>query len=133
MPTKKTAQKNSEKNLPDLPQKSIHKQELETKNSPHPKPFLEWKFQFNECTENYEFTTIELSDGSTLDQQSAEDAFKRATGSSDLLVGEKILRNIAFGMTADTSHVRLNEISSLLPALNPKNETEALLLVLRHN
>lgn len=91
-------------------------------------PFLEWKFKTNEETGKSEFDSIHLSDGSKLRSESVKDVFKRTTGSSNLIVGERILKKIAQGLSADKFENRINEASALLPALQPSDETEALLL-----
>lgn len=93
-----------------------------------PPYFLEWKFQLNEKTGELEFDSAELSDGSPLGEESFKKAIKRATGTSDPIIGERILKKVARGLSSDSFDDRLNEASALLPALNPKNETEALLL-----
>ena len=92
------------------------------------RPFLRWNYKSNEETGEKELDSITLSDKSTLTGQKLTTAIKDATGTSDLVVGEKILNKVARGMTMEESGVRLNEVSALLPALHPKNETEALLL-----
>lgn len=91
-------------------------------------PFLEWEYEQNEKTQEYEFKRISLSDGSKINEQKLRSAVKRATGTTDLIIGEKILRKNAKGMTSATADLRLNEVSALLPALKPRDETEALLL-----
>lgn len=93
-----------------------------------PQPFLQWKYKFNEETGKTEFDSIKLSDGSKLDEKGLEEAIKRATGASDLAIGERILRNLSYGMSADTHEIRINTTSAMLPALKPQDETEALLL-----
>ncbi len=101
-----------------------------TANNPNigSEPFLEWKHKFSEETGQIEFDSLHLSDGSTLNQTNFTEAVKRATGTSDLVIGERILKKIARGMSSESQDTRLNEVSALLPALRPKNETEALLL-----
>jgi hypothetical protein len=91
-------------------------------------PVLQWNFKFNEQTGKNEFDSIELSDGSKLDAKSLKTALKKTTGTSDLKIGEKILGKVSYGMSAEKHDTRINEASTLLPALRPKNETEALLL-----
>ncbi len=91
-------------------------------------PFLRWKFKFNEKTGQNEFDTITLSDDSDLSEQKIKTALKKATGTSDLAIGDKILNKVDRGMTMEEHASRLNEVSALLPTLQPQNETEALLL-----
>lgn len=93
-----------------------------------PEPFLEWKYKLNEETGNREFQSLELSDRSKIDQHNLKAALKRATGTVDPAIAEQILNNAAYGMTAERRDSRLNQVSSMLPALRPKDETEAMLL-----
>jgi hypothetical protein len=93
-----------------------------------PEPFLKWKHKLNEETGQYEFESIELSDGNEINTDNLQQALKRATGTSDIAMGEKILNKVARGMTSERLDLRLNEVSALLPALYPKDETEAMLL-----
>lgn len=91
-------------------------------------PFLEWKYEFNERTGKHEFESVALSDGSKVDQNSLKEALKRSTGTSDVMIGERILNKTARGMSGERGDQRLNEVSALLSALRPKDETEAMLL-----
>jgi hypothetical protein len=91
-------------------------------------PFLRWKFKYNEETGENEFESIEFSDNSPLSEQLLKTAVKNATGTTDLAVGDKILNKVARGMSMEDKVTRLNEVSALLPALRPNDETEALLL-----
>lgn len=91
-------------------------------------PFLEWKYTFNPETAEIEFDSIKLSDGSLLDEAKAKIALKQATGSSDPLIGERILKTIAKGLASESRETRINTASAMLPSLKPKDETEALLL-----
>jgi hypothetical protein len=93
-----------------------------------PEPFLEWKYEFNEETGKHEFKSIELSDGSKNDMDNLKGALRRATGTNDVTVGEKILNKVARGMTGERVDLRVNEVSALLSALRPKDEVEAMLL-----
>lgn len=93
-----------------------------------PLPFLKWKYEFDEETGRQAFKSIELSDQSEINEQSVKEAFKRTTGTTDLEVSEKIINMAAMGMTAQRQDVRINQVSSLLPAMKPNDETEALLL-----
>lgn len=90
--------------------------------------FLSWNFQPNEETGELEFKSIELSDGTPFTEENFKKAIKRVSGTSDPIVGERILKKIARGLSANEFDQRLNQVSALLPALNPKNPTEALLL-----
>lgn len=103
-------------------------QEVTTANSGgDSEPFFKWKYKLNQGTGKNEFDSLGLSDGSTLDSRSLQKALKRATGTSELEVGEGILRKIASGMTAARQDIRINEVSTLLPSLRPKDEAEAML------
>src|ERR1700722_16719460 len=75
------------------------------------RPFLRWNYKSNEETGEKELDSITLSDKSTLTVQKLTTAIKDATGTSDLVVGEKILNKVARGMTMEESGVRLNEVS----------------------
>ena len=101
-----------------------------TTDSPknEPEPFFEWRYKINEKTGESEFDALQLSDGSSLTPTNFQEVVKRTTGASDLAIGERIIKKIARGMSAEKQDARLNEVSALLPALGPKNETEALLL-----
>jgi hypothetical protein len=94
---------------------------------PDAQPFLEWKYTFDEKTGNSKFKSIELSDGSSPSPHSLIQALKRSTGTTDARIGEKILHKVARGMSAERYETRMNEASAFLAALQPKNETEALL------
>lgn len=93
-----------------------------------PEPFLEWKYKVNEETGKLEFESIELSDRSKVNKDNLKKALKRTTGTTDIAVAERILSNATHGMTAERRDERLNQVSVLLPALRPKDETEAMLL-----
>lgn len=90
--------------------------------------FIEWNFQINEKTGQLDFKSAKLSDGTPLTEKSFKSALQRASGTSDPIIGERILKKVARGLSADDFDQRLNEASAMLPALNPKNATEALLL-----
>lgn len=98
-----------------------------TSTSTDSEPFLKWNYKFNQETGKNEFASLELSDGSSLDIQSLTRTLKRATGASDLAIGEGIIRKVAYGMTAEKQDTRLNEVSLFLPSLRPKDEAEAML------
>jgi len=87
-------------------------------------PFLEW----HETTCQHELERLSLSDGSDISERKLKSVLKKSTGTSSLSAGEKILRKIARGMASENSDTRLNEVSTLLPTLGPKDSTEALLL-----
>lgn len=91
-------------------------------------PFLKWKHKFNEESGKNEFDTLELTDGSKIDEKNVKSAFKKAAGTTNIRIGGQILSKVAYGMSAETHETRLNEVSTLLPALRPQDETEALLL-----
>jgi hypothetical protein len=91
-------------------------------------PRFEWKYKVNEKTGKLEFDTLKLSDGSHLDGEKFKAVMKQTTGTSDVLMGEKILKQAALGLSAETFESRMNTASAFLSALNPRDETEALLL-----
>ncbi|MGC2595238.1 MAG: hypothetical protein WA347_03050 [Rhabdochlamydiaceae bacterium] len=91
-------------------------------------PFLKWNYEFNEKTGKNEFKSLELSDKSKMNMDNLKGALRRAVGTNDVAIGERILNNAAYGMTAERNDERLNQASALLPALRPKDETEAMLL-----
>ncbi len=91
-------------------------------------PFFKWNYKLNQITGKNEFDSVELSDGTPADIHGLQRALKRATGTSDLRTGERILNKVAYGMTAEEHDIRLNEVSALLPAVHPKDEPEAMLL-----
>ncbi len=97
-------------------------------HNPNPPPFLKWNYEYNEESKQHDFKSIELSDKSQLNEESLKKALKRTTGTDDPNVGERILHLAANGLTAQRHDLRINHASSLLPALHPKDETEALLL-----
>ena len=90
-------------------------------------PYIRRKYKLHEKSGHYEVETV-LSDGSDLNPHTFKAAVKRATGATDPIIGEEILKRIARGFSADEIEVRFNEASSLLPALHPQDETEAMLL-----
>ena len=93
-----------------------------------PTPFLEWKSQFNDETGKLELDSLQLSDDTQACKESLKKALKKASGTTDPKVGERILKKIARGLSSEGYDNRLNETSALLPSLEPKNPTEALLL-----
>jgi len=93
-----------------------------------PPPFLEWKFKYNENTGEQEFDLIQMSDGSKLNEENFIRAMQKASGTSDPKIGERVVKKVARGLSAETFDHRINEASSLLPALEPKSTAEALLL-----
>jgi len=103
-----------------LPSEDETKGELEN--------FIEWNFEFNPESGELEFKSAELSDGTPVTEESFTKAIKKAAGTSNPQVGERILKKIATGLSADRFDQRLNQASAMLPSLNPKNATEALLL-----
>lgn len=112
---------------PIMKKKKEHFPEEKTTTS-EAEPFIRRKYKFNEKSDQYVIESTQLSDGSDLNEQTFKAALKRATGATDPSIGEAILRKIARGLSADEVEVRQNEASSLLPALHPQDEAEALLL-----
>lgn len=105
---------------------SVQQQQQDQANTQS--PFLRWQFKFNKATGQNEFDTITLSNDDTLSEQKIKTALKNATGTTDLAIGDKILNKVARGMTMEEHVSRLNDVSAMLPALQPQDETEALLL-----
>lgn len=91
-------------------------------------PFLEWHFKINAQSAKPELDSIQLSDGSKLNANTLNSALKRSSGTSNPKIRDRILKKAAKGLSADTFDQRINEASCLLPALEPKNPTEAILL-----
>lgn len=92
-----------------------------------PEPFLKWTFEINENTGGSGVKSIEMSDGSKLSEEGLTDAIKRASGVDNPAVGERVIRKIAYGLSADSFEHRINEVCALLPGLEPRNQTEGLL------
>lgn len=91
-------------------------------------PYLKWSFKVNEETGESECDTIHLSDKSEVNAQSLKSALKRTVGTSNIAQGELIIDKLSQGMSSSKQELRLNDICALLPALGPKDETEAMLL-----
>lgn len=91
-------------------------------------PFLKWEYQLNKKTGKEEFNSVQLSDDSDLNPKSFKKALKKSTGTSNPVVGEKILHKIASALSASHEEQRLNEASALLSNMEPQNGTEALIL-----
>jgi hypothetical protein len=108
-------------------QKKITKNTL-LKNEEGGTPFLEWNFKLNGQATEQELESIQLSDGSNLNADTLNKALKKSFGTSDSKTGERILKKAARGLSANTFDQRINEASCMLPALEPQNPTEALLL-----
>ena len=106
-----------------IQQKSV---EMDSKKE-NKAPFLKWKYKFNETSGKKEFQSLELSDG-TRDTEKIVEALHQASGSFDPLIAERILTDVAYGLSDDTHELRINAASAILSALKPKDETEALLL-----
>jgi hypothetical protein len=94
-------------------------------------PFIRYKYKYNEKSGRDEFVSVELSDGTKIDNLESyakfQVALKEATGTTDLHLSDQILNHAAFGMTSDKHETRLNTLAALLPALKPQNETDAIL------
>jgi hypothetical protein len=89
--------------------------------------FLKWRYKFNESKGAYVFESLGLADGKE-DAESLRSAIVKTSGTSDPILAERIIRYIAQGMSSDSTPDRLNDASAMLAALNPKDETEAMLL-----
>lgn len=108
------------------PERQINKKQSQSQDV-DPGPYLQWNFKFNEVTGKNEFQSITLSDGSPVSEETAKAAMKKASGTSDLVLGEKILKKIAYGMTMEEMNARLNDVCSTLSVLQPQDSTETLL------
>ncbi|HEY2810978.1 MAG TPA: hypothetical protein VGJ00_06285 [Rhabdochlamydiaceae bacterium] len=91
-------------------------------------PFLRWKFAKSETTGAHQFESLQLSDGTPMDESKLTAAIKRSAGTENPIIAERILYKVALAMSSETSDQRLNDVSTLLAALQPQDETEALLL-----
>ena len=91
-------------------------------------PYLKWSFKLNEETGKNECFDVQLSDKSETNPKNLKNALKRTVGTSDITQGELIINKLSRGMAADRQEDRLNDVSTLMPALRPRDETEALLL-----
>lgn len=89
-------------------------------------PHLKWKAERNEKTGKETFGKLTVSGGEDL--QSLLQALQQTTGTTDPNISNKILAHIAYGCSSDSSVARMNDAAAMLAALNPKDETEALLL-----
>lgn len=90
-------------------------------------PHLKWKTEQDEKTGEETFGELTVSDGKD-DPQSILQVLKQTTGTADPNVSTKILTRIAHGYSSSSSVTRMNDAAIMLAALNPKDETEALLL-----
>lgn len=94
-------------------------------------PFIRYKYEFNYETEKSEMVSVELSDGTKIENLETlikfKTALKKATGTDDLHLSEQILTHAAFGMTSSKHETRLNTLAAMLPALKPQDETDAML------
>ena len=90
-------------------------------------PILKWKYQRNEKTGKEELHSIQLSDGSKLNPESLKKALKKSSGTSNPIIGERILNKIALALSANREESKMNEVSALA-AMEPQSETEALIL-----
>lgn len=96
------------------------------------KVFLKYQFKENLETGKKEVCGFELSDKTLPDSpefiEKLTGALKEMTGSSNPEIAERIVSKIAWAMASNESEHRLQEVTTLLHTLEPKNETEALLL-----
>ena len=97
-----------------------------------PEPFLKYIYEKDAKTGKEVIKSIKLSDGTTIDDadylQKVLAVFKKATGSDNIEIAERIISKIAWGMSADDNEDRKQLIHMLLPSLNPQDESEAMLL-----
>ncbi|MGD2169928.1 MAG: hypothetical protein PVI40_06785 [Chlamydiota bacterium] len=95
------------------------------------KVFLKFKFKENLETGRKELCSAKLSDntphGSPGFEKKFTKALKDTTGSENLDIAIEIINKIAWGMSSDNIEKRYNDVITLLPTLEPQNETEALL------
>lgn len=88
-------------------------------------PFLQWEYEYNQTTGKTNFKSVKLSDASETTEPNLKAAVKRATGTTDIAIGETILKKAAKGFASQSIQERLNAASELLPSLNPQDATEA--------
>ena len=100
----------------------VNKDEEEVEN------FFEWKYHCDKDSGELVFDSVQLSGENALDADAFKKALKQASGTSNPKIGERILKKIANGLSPEEFEQRINEASILLPSLNPKNPTEALIL-----
>jgi hypothetical protein len=97
-----------------------------------PGPFARFRFEDDEKTGKSKLASLELSDGTKVDSPENrlkfKEALKKTTGSCNIELAHQIIQDVSFGMTDDTQESRINHVLTLLPALRPENETEAMLL-----
>ena len=116
-----------------------NKNELAAEKSSHlirpeasPEPFLRFIYVKNPETGEKALKTVELSDGTSPNDsgflEGVLKALKRATGSDNPEVAERIISDTAWGMSSKDSEERMHAVNTLLPSLNPLDESEALLL-----
>lgn len=95
-------------------------------------PFLKFVYEKDAETGQKVVKNVELSDGTSSDDphflEEALSALKRTTGSDNPEVAERVISEIAWGMSSADSEERVRFVNTLLPALHPQDETEALLL-----
>jgi hypothetical protein len=103
-----------------------------TESETSPEPFLRFVYKKDPDTGRKSINTAELSNGvCSKDPEFLGEvlkALKRATGSNNPEVAERILSDIAWGMSSSDSEERMSVVNALLPSLGPLDESEALLL-----
>lgn len=90
-------------------------------------PYLKWSVKLDEKTGKEGLDDLTLSNG-TKEPKALLKALKRTTGTTNSDLSMKILQLAASGSSLSSTVARLNDASATLPALHPKDETEALLL-----
>lgn len=95
-------------------------------------PHLKFTFEKDCDSGQKKFRSIELSDGTQVESdeftEKLSEAFKCTSGSCDPEVAQRIISKLAWGMSSSDIEERVENVTTLLPALAPQDETEALLL-----
>jgi len=91
-------------------------------------PYLHWKYKYNEESNKMVLNNIELSDQTELTELGMQRALKASSGTTDLNIGERILKKVSQGLSGEGIENRINDTTMLLASLRPQDSTEALLL-----
>lgn len=87
----------------------------------------EQPYKFHEMTGQSKSNTLNFAERVVSNPEHFSST-KEATGIPHPIIDSKILEKIARGMSSEEWHTRLHDIATLLPALRPQDETEAILL-----
>lgn len=93
---------------------------------------LKYKFIKDEDTGDQTFKGVELSDGTTIENEEFAsklvETLTRTGGSKNPAVADLIIPVIAHGMSSTEKESRYNKVAAILGELEPKDEKEAMLL-----